>query len=955
METKRKHWALRLIKWVAISIVSLLFLMFLLPILFPGQVAEQVKKLANERLDGELNFSRVELSFFTQFPSLTVTLYDFELKGSQPFNDEKLVTADAVGFGINLNDLVFGGEVTVNELFVDGSEINVLVDEQGRANYNVYISDDEVEVSKDSASGASLRLNKIQITQCNLRYEDRSLPMLIEAKDFNYTGKGNLDEAVFDLETHAQIGAFDFTFAGEKYFEQKKVNAKLLTQINTNALQFAFRQNELTINSLPVNFIGEFHILQSGYYMDFNLRSDNAPLRSVFTAMPPNYVKWVDRSEVRGAIDLFFQLKGRYEVESNRQPNVVFQSKIREGYIAYKEAENAMRDLTLDLDVQLPSLHTDSLAVHLKQFYFAVGERHFKAEGEVKGLNKPEIHAKANGFLDLEQLGKSVGLTDYQLRGLLKMDAQLDGVLDIAQNQFPKTNGLLSMENARIQTPHYPAAIENLALRVEMKNTTGNYSDTYVELKPLRFEFEGEPFYASGYFENPGNVSYDLEAKGVLNLTKIARVFAPDGVGIHGRVKADLALKGTQADVLNNRLDRLQNRGSLEADSIQLRLAMLPQPMWLDHGFFRFNQDQMQFENFQARYGSSQLQAKGYLKDAIGYVFNPKSTLKGTFTLSLDRMVAEEWMPVAEVPLVAADTLTLQPEKVAVTTTSPNVFAIPERIDLLLHANVGEIKWQDIVLQQTRGQLVLKDEQAILRNLRLLVIDAPMQLDGSYRALSPTEAEFAMHYKGEQFDIQRAYNEIALFREMASAAEYAKGIVGMDYHLKGKLNAEMLPIFPTLKGEGDIVLKDIQVAGMKMFTRMKDKTDIEALNNPNIKDVVVHSTIANNVITIDRTKMNLGAFRLRFEGKTNFDGAMSFQMRIGLPPFGLIGIPVAVNGTHANPEVKIFSKKSEDVPEKGYGKEADEAYEKYLAEQAALQAAQQPTDGSPTPNTENHE
>ena len=56
--------------------------------------------------------------------------------------------------------------------------------------------------------------------------------------------------------------------------------------------------------------------------------------------------------------------------------------------------------------------------------------------------------------------------------------------------------------------------------------------------------------------------------------------------------------------------------------------------------------------------------------------------------------------------------------------------------------------------------------------------------------------------KAAEFDIKRAYNEIKMFRELASSAENAEGIIGMDYEIKGVLNNKMEPIMPSLEGGG---------------------------------------------------------------------------------------------------------------------------------------------------------
>ncbi|RYZ87689.1 MAG: AsmA family protein, partial [Proteobacteria bacterium] len=246
MNHKVKTIALKTLKWTGIGIGSILLLMFLLPILFPGQIATQVKAFANKKLTGELNFSKARLSFFDHFPSLTVTLDDFSLKGSPPFQTDTLVAAEDIGFGINLKSLIFDGEIAIDEIYVGNSDINVVVDESGRANYNVYVSDDSAP--KDTVSNTSLRLDKIKISHCNLRYNDKSANIAVTADDFNYLGKGDLNQAVFSLDSDIRIGNLDFALDGQSYLIRKNLRAELETRINTNALTFSLQRNDLRIN-----------------------------------------------------------------------------------------------------------------------------------------------------------------------------------------------------------------------------------------------------------------------------------------------------------------------------------------------------------------------------------------------------------------------------------------------------------------------------------------------------------------------------------------------------------------------------------------------------------------------------------------------------------------------------------------------------------------------------------
>ena len=148
---------MKILRITGLSVAGILLMLFLTPILFPGTVAEKIKNWTNSSLDGELNFSKVRLSFFNHFPSLTVTLYNFTLKGSTPFKKDTLVAADEIALGINLKSLVFDKSIRINKIFISDAFMNVKVSEKGEANYNVYVSDKKKAANNTDTAGTALR------------------------------------------------------------------------------------------------------------------------------------------------------------------------------------------------------------------------------------------------------------------------------------------------------------------------------------------------------------------------------------------------------------------------------------------------------------------------------------------------------------------------------------------------------------------------------------------------------------------------------------------------------------------------------------------------------------------------------------------------------------------------------------------------------------------------------
>uniref|UniRef100_UPI002FDCC9C7 AsmA family protein n=1 Tax=Flavobacterium sp. TaxID=239 RepID=UPI002FDCC9C7 len=894
-----------------ISLGTVLLLMFLIPILFPGKIAEEVKAFANKKLNGELNFKEANLSFFNHFPSLTLTLTDFSLKGSAPFQKETLVSANDISFGINIKSLIFDNTVIIDEIYVSKALMNVRVNEKGEANYNVYVAEEETK-AKDTTGSTSLRLNRIAIENSHLVYDDKSTKIRIDAKGFNYVGNGDLDQAIFDIYTEAEIEAFDFTYDGQQYLKNKRVKADLITKINTNSLAFVFQQNNLKINKLPVEFNGKFDFLSNGYDMDFNIKSEDSKLNDFFTALPPAYVTWLEKTKVKGRTDLSFTLKGKYIASVNQKPDVAFHMKIRDGLIEYKDAPFPVSNIFLNFDTQLPSLDTEKLKVNIDSVFFNVDKDYVKAIIKTEGLSTPTIKARIHSKIDLAQMDKAFGLQNMDLRGILQMDILSNGVYDKKKNKIPVTHGKINFRNGYVKTDYYPNPIQKINVIATILDKKGSLDDLSIQITPASLEFEGKPIYVNAKLRNFENIQYDMKAKGELDLGKIYRVFSQKGLDLEGYIHADVAFKGSQDDAVNGRYHKLQNQGTLKLRNIKTTSEYLPKPFVIKEGTFVFRQDKMSFNDFVAAYGQSDFKMNGYLQNVIDFVLTDKAVLKGKFQLHSDYINVDEFMSKEQVtidypPLSAPDE----------TKVITGVVVIPANFDLQFNANANKINFDGLTIDNLKGNMTLNKGQLGLKQSGFEMVGAKVTMDLAYGSQSPEKAFFDFKIAAKEFDVKRAYNEVKLFREMATAAESAEGIISLDYQLAGILNAEMMPIYPSLTGAGTLSVKKVKMKGFKMFGVVSKKTGKEAIKNPDLSQVDIKTKIKNNIINIERFKFKVAGFRPRIEGQTSFDGQLNIKMRLGLPPFGLLGIPIKITGTQDEPKVRL-GKQTEDLQETEY-------------------------------------
>lgn len=1014
---------MKTIKVIVISIVSFLLILFLLPYILPGTISQKIKTFVNRSIDGQIEFSKARLSFFNHFPSLTLTLYNFSSTGSAPFQDEKLLSAGEIAMGIRIPALI-RGEIKINEFYISDADINVQVNEKGEANYNVYKSPGSLsDTSSSSDTTTALKLEKIVIERSNLVYNDLSSDILINARELNYSGKGDLSKAIFDLTSHIAIASFDLYYDREPYILKRKIQADLVTRINTNSLAFEFRNNQLKINRLPLEFTGSYEFLSRGDKMNFELKSANVELGDAFTALPPSYQGWLNKTRMKGSVAMEATLSGMYIGGTDTMPDLGVKMKVRDGYIAYDKAPVPLNNLFLDFRFRLPALDADSLSVNVDSVFFNVEKNYFSSVLKIKGYESPEIAANINSELDLEKLDRALGLAEYDMKGKLAIrlnakgryatgqdpgrirsdtvitsipsfsfqstlqngyfhftalpqpiqqinfkiragcpdnnfrhisasiedinirvlnnylkgfirlknaddfpvDANLDAVLRLsdirefypldsteingsvvmniksngnyqpAKKIFPKTEGTLKIENASLRTKYYPAPIEKIAVKATVKNKEGTLRDLQVEVRPVSFEFEGKPFTVKANLQNFENLHYDIASKGEVDLGRISKVFSQEGWDVEGTITTDLSLYGNEADAAAGRFTRLQNSGTLKINKLLVASYLYPLPFFIDKGIFRFNQDQINFDHFRTTYGKSSVVLSGSFSNLFNYM-GGNGALKGDVYLKSDYLLLDE--------LMAYHSDVSSPRPDSLEAGSNGVIMVPDDLDLKFSADVKRVDYNKLHIDSVKGEILLKDGEIKMNQAGFKLAGASTTMDAGYRTLSTARALFNYHVKMEDFDVQRMYKEVDLFRQLAPCAAKAQGIIAVDYSLQGKLNSHMYPIMPSLKGGGVVSVRKVKVKGLKFFSAVSKESGKDEINDPDLSKIDFKTSIKNNVVTLEKTKIKVAGFRLRLQGQTDLNGVIKFNCRIGLPPFGIIGIPVKITGTGQQPIVK---------------------------------------------------
>ena len=594
---------------------------------------------------------------------------------------------------------------------------------------------------------------------------------------------------------------------------------------------------------------------------------------------------------------------------------------LENGYFKMAEMPAALEHIDLDMEVANADGNYKNTAINVHSVDAKALNNYIVGNLKINNLKDFPVSADVKADVNLADIYQIYPLKGIDLRGNLFAQMKMNGTYDPKRKKVPVTNSVLIVKNGYLKFDELPTLpLEDITIETHVKSGRGSFNDLSIKVLPISFKLAGKPFTINADLRDFNHLNYRVHSKGQLKLGDIYKLFPIEGLDLDGIITANVGLKGKNGAALEN----LENRGFVKLENITINTKYFPSKFKVKEGLFKFSGNQLSFENVKARYKRNNFTFDGNFSNYINFALKDSETLKGQLNFTTKNVNINDFML-----FNTSDSST--------STSDEGVVMLPKNVDLVVKGNADKVLFNDIILQNFNGNLGLKKGVLKLNDTKFNMIGSTFNLKGTYRPINGRNAKFSFDIKGDNFDIQRAYKEITLFREMASAAEKAHGKVSIDYYLDGYLGADMFPKLKTIKGGGELMVEDIQFMGFKVFNAVADRTATNAMHDAKLKNVKVKTTIANNVMTIERTKFKVAGFRPRIEGQVTLDGYMNIGMRLGLPPLGIIGIPIKITGPADTFEVEVGKYEKEDLNEHD---EDYAEYQKLLEEEKAKAIAQ---------------
>lgn len=534
------------LKIAGITLGVILLLLLILPFAFQGKLAKLVKEEGNKMLNAQFDFRTLNISLLRNFPSASVSLEDFWLKGTGPFENDTLIQAGELTAAVNLFSFFGDGGYDISRIIVKDTRVHAIVLEDGRPNWDVMKPSPDAETPEDETAQETFRikLQKLSVDNLSVVYDDRQGGVFADLSrlEADCSGDFGSDRTVVDLKM--ETPSLTCRTGGIPLLNKVSLEADMDVDADLAGGKFTLRENMLRLNAIQLNLDGWLAQTKQGMDMDLRLNTNEVGFKELLSLIPAIYAKDFQDLKTDGKVTLNAFARGSME-GNTKVPQFEVNLDVKDAMFRYPSLPAGVEKINISALVRNAGGPLDATEISVAPFDFVLAGNPFSLNATVKTpVSDPDFHLTARGKLDLGKVKEVYPLDDMQLNGLVQADLELGGRLSMVEKeQFEQmqAKGSLRLNQMKLVLKDMPP--------VDIQQSVFIFSPRYLQLSETTVNIGKNDLTLDSRFEN--YLGYALKGstlKGTLNVSSnhlnLNDFMSADTTAAVAEVPADTAAMG---------------------------------------------------------------------------------------------------------------------------------------------------------------------------------------------------------------------------------------------------------------------------------------------------------------------------------------------------------------------------------------------------------------------------
>lgn len=493
-----------------------------------------------------------------------------------------------------------------------------------------------------------------------------------------------------------------------------------------------------------------------------------------------------------------------------------------------------------------------------------------------------KFKSKKTEFKSILSLIPAVYAKDFdkvKTSGSLDLQGFAKGVMQ--GENYPAFGLDLKVNNAMFQYPDLPVAVKDINITANVAKPQGNLDLTVVDIPRLHLVAGSDPIDGKINVRTPisdPNVSATVNGK--VNLANVPKLVPMEGLKqMSGELALNLNFKGRMSDVDKKNYDAIQASGNAKVTNLVYDSKDVPMPVKVSDMAMTFNPQNITLSNLSAVIGKSDFNANGTLDGFMGYFFG-KGNLTGLLNLRSNTLDVNQFLAKDENAAKTTTTsTTAKPD-----TSKSEYFKVPANIDFTANAQLGKVLFENIVLTNAKGQIIVRDETINLNDIFTNVLGGDATISAKYDTKGKDKPDVTFNYDINNFDFQQTYKTVGMAQNLAPIMKYIQGNFSSDLKGEGKLNSDMSVDYASLKGDGKVEVPNARIVGLPILQKIVEVAKIPGLQTLELKNAFTVLKFKDGKVDVEPANLKFGnGYNVAYQGRNGFDKSIDYDVRFDVP------------------------------------------------------------------------
>lgn len=517
----------------------------------------------------------------------------------------------------------------------------------------------------------------------------------------------------------------------------------------------------------------------------------------------------------------------------------------------------------LTYDDQLKQVFIDSSTITVKESTFSVTGNYLFLKKNIIDIAATGKDTNIGTLLSLLPEHLTKNLTQYQSEGDVFFNLKLKG--EISDNHSPFISVSFGCQNTTLFHPDYNTKIEHANLDGSFASASmTDLSKGELFLKNITGELNKRAFQANLSLQNLEDPYVNFDFKGELDAASLLNFYPVEQIkDLEGSITADVSFLG-KVGLLRNKSTAQQVRadGTIEIKDLNFKAGKHNLQFNHLNGSLQFNNNDLALSNVGGLFENSDFVLNGFFKNSITFLLfenqpiGIEADLKSNF-LDLDKLF-----------------------EIGLRENGANSFGftISPNLHLNFNCDVKAMKYKRFSPQQVKGDLLVKNQMAVSRNINLKAMGGDITLSGIVDAKNPKAIDVVSGIKLNGVHVDSVFYIFENFHQDFIEATHLKGQAFADISMEMTLN-EKLKLFPeTLVADISVTAKNGELNNFAPLQKLNKYLDDEALNKLRFADLKNDIHVENKVIYIPQMEIKTNATTLLLSGTHTFDQHINYRV-----------------------------------------------------------------------------